>query len=79
MTKPGERHWMPISWMLTGSRAVNGLAEEGALELLESVFLERSRRDGRGRVLDIWGEPPGSFLTMILGGPFAPRGPDGEL
>ena len=58
--------------MLTGSRAVKGRAEAGLLELLESVFLERSSRDGRGRELAIVGEP-GSFFTMIFGGPFALR------
>lgn len=43
--------------------------------LLERVFLERSRRDGRGRELPMVGEP-GSFFTMISGGPFALRGLD---
>lgn len=69
---------MPISWILTGSRAVSGRAEEGLLELLvERVFLERSSRDGLGRELGMVGEP-GSFFTTIFGGPFAIRGLDGK-
>jgi hypothetical protein len=60
---------MPISWIPIPSRAVIGRAEFGLFELLaESVFLDRSSLDGRGRVWVTVGEP-GSFLTMILGPP----------
>jgi hypothetical protein len=58
--------------MLRGSRAVKGRADAGLFALLLMVFLDKSRRDGRGLELGIGGDP-GSFLTMIFGGALAPR------
>lgn len=65
VTKPGERHAIPTSWIPRPSRAVIGRAEAGWFDL--SVFFERSSLRGRGRVLVMPGEA-GSFLTTILGG-----------
>lgn len=65
VTKPGDRHAIPTSWIPRPSRAVIGRAEAGWFDL--SVFFDRSSLRGRGRVLVMPGEA-GSFLTTILGG-----------
>lgn len=57
--------------MPSPSLAVNGRAVAGLLELV-FVFLERSNLLGLCRAVGGSGEP-GSFLTMILGGPPAFR------
>lgn len=70
--KPGDRQARPTSWMPSAppSLAVSGLPVAGDVLF---TFLDRSNRRGRWRdEVDSSGEP-GSFLTMILGGPPALR------
>ncbi len=70
VTKPGERHARPTSWMPRPSLAVRGRAVPGVVEfaappLDKSSLLGRCRGVGSGE--------PGSFFTMIFGGGAARR------
>lgn len=67
VTKPGERQAKPTSWICSPSRAVKGRAVAGEPEL--GAFLDKSSLRGRCRFVGSCSGEPGSFFTIILGGP----------
>lgn len=64
MTKPGDRHAMPTSWMPNPSLPNAGRAVAAPDPV--RVFLDKSSFRGRWRATATSGEP-GSFFTIILG------------
>jgi hypothetical protein len=69
VTNPGDRQAIPTSWIPKPSLAVSGRAEAGVDDPV-FVFLERSSLLGLCLVVGSSGDP-GSFFTMIFGGPAA--------